>query len=307
MRLRPELTGTDNVRLEFRLEVSQFRKVQSMQLPVNSGGKSLQVQIPEIVSTYVESAVNIQLGKTVVFGGLSIQDKEQPNQLLCFIHCERVADVDHAESLPEPIEAGTSYDPAKSESREDDESSETSSSMTVLEIEPSGEINPNSAPAINLLGKSNTSVAITGKLESKIDGNNTLLRGEHLSIRWGDGDAITSDVGSVGFARRGETEGLFRGHVKIEINGLQLSADVVKIVGDRLTASGHVGVEKGTVEFLGDELTWQQGSAISLRGNVRSQESTTRISAESIEWNPESNKIEAARLNKVSITAEDGR
>jgi len=70
LRTRPTLGGEDRVRIELRLAVAEPRKgevVYSVRDP--AGGENVQIKLPAVAKTEVQTAVEMRLGQTVVLEG----------------------------------------------------------------------------------------------------------------------------------------------------------------------------------------------------------------------------------------------
>lgn len=303
MKVQPVLTDDDQVQLQLFLQVSQLRNVQTAKLPIKQGGKQLQVEIPEATTSNVQTAIQLELGKTLVLGGISYIYDGQPHRLLCLVDCQKAnLDQDVRSSKPNPAKSPDDYSL-------DLPPSETKTLLPRpwkrrLEKQPKQSDPLNPVATLRLLGKSKPVVELSGDLSAQNEGNQTIVQGDQIKLRWENNDQIQSDHAQIRI-EGDNSEAKLSGHVRISIGRVQLTADQVQILGEAVQATGGVNVKTQELRVSGNQLVWRVGDTIALKGQVEFRsDNGPELSAESIEFDPELKTIKAMVLKKLTIKRE---
>lgn len=97
LRVQPKLQKNNRVQLNLNLLLSEIRSVDSLTLPNSRQQMGLTVQIPEIASTKIRTDVDMQIGQTLLIGGLSIFDEQTKSRtpLMVLVDVKRLKKDDH--------------------------------------------------------------------------------------------------------------------------------------------------------------------------------------------------------------------
>ena len=90
--VRPLLREDGALWLNYDLTVSQLEGVQETTLRVAGLKQPLTLQIPKVETTRVESSIGIELGHTLVIGGLHLDDEQEPQSMLVLLTAKRQSD-----------------------------------------------------------------------------------------------------------------------------------------------------------------------------------------------------------------------
>lgn len=85
IRLRPELQAEDCVSLQFGLILSAIENVDIASFPVGSGKVPISVQVPEVATTRIESAVDMKLDETIAIHVPTTANRAKKDQPLCVL------------------------------------------------------------------------------------------------------------------------------------------------------------------------------------------------------------------------------
>jgi beta-lactamase regulating signal transducer with metallopeptidase domain/type II secretory pathway component GspD/PulD (secretin) len=103
IRLRPELGADDLVKLQFGLVLSAIESVDIASFPVGAGKEPISLQVPEVATTRIRSAVDLKLNETIAIQVPASAKRAKKDQPLCvLVTVRKVAEVEKAKAIAPP-------------------------------------------------------------------------------------------------------------------------------------------------------------------------------------------------------------
>jgi bla regulator protein BlaR1 len=103
IRLRPELQDAGQVKLQFGLQLSAIESVDIASFPLGAGKEAISVQVPEVATTRIQSAVEMQLDETIAIQVPASAKRAKKERPLCvLVTVRKVAEVEKEEAITPP-------------------------------------------------------------------------------------------------------------------------------------------------------------------------------------------------------------
>jgi beta-lactamase regulating signal transducer with metallopeptidase domain len=103
IRLRPELQEGDQVKLQFGLQLSAIESVDIASFPVGAGKEPISLQVPEVATTRIQSAVDLKLDETIAIQVPATVKRAKKDQPLCvLVTVRKVPEVEKEQAITPP-------------------------------------------------------------------------------------------------------------------------------------------------------------------------------------------------------------
>ena len=294
LKLNAEVTKDRAINLDCRMEFSSILDVDTVEVPLQTGGESTtSIQVPHVATTLVQSSLDVPPGKVLVLGRLENGMDDTDHWSLTFLKCRLIdgADVTPVEqgvemkllNQPLPVETGKRAYLVRSPAA-GSESIVAAPQATLLPAKPTRIViragkatglSPESGPLVEALDSMGFAADIEGDVRYEIQADLPTITARDLTVEIGPDFQIRGDRGEIVFEEQGDAVFRFSGAVKAKLEGAEIAAGEVIYQASRgLQLKGDVrlefdnGIEQTSV-YSADQIVASFDSSMQLIGNAR--------------------------------------